>query len=54
MCMRHIPINTVEGEVAFAIRTRYESHCYVNALNGGGHFPTTAVMEVYDYEERDV
>ena len=38
MCMRRIPINTVEGEVAFAIRTRYESHCYVNALNGGA-FP---------------
>lgn len=41
------PINTADG-VAFTLRAAgYDKHCYLNALNGGGHFPTTAVMEIY-------
>lgn len=37
----------LEG-VAFAIRAGYERHAYVGSLNGGGHFPTTCVIEIYD------
>ena len=43
----NIPINTTD-ECAFTLRAAgYDKHCYLNALNGGGHFPATAVLEVY-------
>ena len=37
----------LEG-VAFAIRAGYERHAYVGSLNGGGHFQTTCVIEIYE------
>jgi hypothetical protein len=46
--MKRTPINATDDGNAFAIRTGYERHCYVGALNGGGHFPTTAVLEIFD------
>ena len=41
--------NTALEGVAFAIRAGgYERHAYVGSLNGGVHFPTTCVIEIYD------
>ena len=33
---RMIPINTVSGICAFAIRTGYERHAYLNGMTRGG------------------
>ena len=49
-----IPINvTAEGR-AFTIRTGYERHAYLNGMTrGGGFYPATGVLEVYDEEDTD-
>lgn len=44
------PINETEDGVAFAIRTGYERHAYIGSLGGGGHFPTTQVIEIYEVD----
>ena len=46
---RMIPINTVLGICAFAIRTGYERHAYLNGMTRGGRFyPATGVLEIYE------
>jgi len=51
--MRIIPINTTPGEgCAFAIRTGYERHAYLNGMTrGGGFFPATGVLEIIEDED---
>ena len=46
--MRKIkPINITSDGCAFAIRTGYERHAYLNGM-GGGFYPATGVMEIYE------
>ena len=46
-CMKQA-INTAIDGVAFAIRAGYEHHVYMGSLRGGGHFPKTCVIEIYE------
>ena len=50
--MRRIVINTTSEECAFAIRTGYERHAYLNGMTRGGRFyPATGVLYVIEDEE---
>lgn len=55
--MKKIPINVTDNECAFAIRTGYERHAYLNGMTrGGGFYPASGVLEIYEdddsYEHR--
>ena len=44
-----IPINTTAEGLAFTIRARYFANSSMaNITNGGGHFPSTGVIEIYE------
>ena len=50
--LKSIPMNTTSEGCAFAIRTGYERHAYLNGMTrGGGFYPATGVMEIYETEE---
>ena len=51
--MKKIPINTTPNEgCAFAIRTGYERHAYLNGMTrGGGFYPATGVLEVIEDDD---
>ena len=50
--MKIILINTTPEGYAFAIRTGYERHAYLNGMTrGGGFYPATGVMEVIEDED---
>lgn len=42
------PLNTASNDVAFTIRIGYERQAYIGSLDGGGHYPTTMVIEIYE------
>ena len=43
------PINTTADGLAFTIRARYFANSSMaNLTNGGGHFPSTGVLEIYE------
>ena len=43
------PINTTSDGLSFAIRARYFANSSMaNLTNGGGHFPSTGVIETYE------
>lgn len=47
--MRTIPINVTKDGCAFTIRTGYERHACLNGMTrGGGFYPATGVMEIYE------
>ena len=51
---RQIPINTTSDGCAFTIVTRYEGRAYLKSMtSGGGYYPCTGVMEIYDGEVED-
>ena len=46
-----IPINVTALGLAFTIRARYFANSSMaNLTNGGGHYPSTGVMEIYEEE----
>ena len=47
-----IPINTTTDGYAFAIRARYNGACLSDLTGGGGHYPKTEVIEVYEQEKK--
>lgn len=50
--MKVIPLNTTSEGCAFALRTGYERHAYLNGMTRGGKFyPATGVLEVYEEEQ---
>lgn len=46
-----VPFNTDNDGAAFTITSRYGAMCHSN-LQGGGHYPMTAVLEMDDSEPR--
>ena len=47
--MKKIPINVTDDGCAFALRTGYERHAYLNGMTrGGGFYPATGVLEIYE------
>ena len=42
----NFPTNTTADGTAFAVKSG-ERACFANMMNGGGHFPETAVIVVY-------
>lgn len=49
-----IPINVTAERCAFAIRTGYERHAYLNGMTrGGGFYPATGVLEIYEKSDTD-
>lgn len=50
--MKMIPINVTSEGCAFTLRAKYEAHVYFNGMTrGGGFYPATGVMEVWDDED---
>lgn len=48
-----VPLNINRDGCAFAIRTGYERHAYLNGMTrGGGFYPATGVLEIYE-DHRD-
>jgi hypothetical protein len=44
-----IPFNITPRGFAFAIRTGYERHAYLNGMTrGGGFYPATGVVELIE------
>lgn len=47
-----MPINVTDEGCAFALRTGYERHAYLNGMTrGGGFYPATGVLETYEDTE---
>lgn len=52
MSMKMIPINTTPDGCAFAITTRLPLQAgWTNLTCGGGHYPSTGVLEVYEDDD---
>lgn len=49
--MKMIPINVTSEGCAFTIRARYDGACLKSLTGGGGYYPNTGVMEVWDDED---
>ena len=48
-CMKIILTNTTPDGCAFALTTSLPDHAgLTNLVNGGGHYPSTGVMEIYE------
>ena len=47
------PINTSADGLAFAITTRTWAVCISHLTRGGGHYPSTGVLEIYEENETD-
>lgn len=44
-----IPLNVTADGCAFTIVTRYEGRAYLKSMtSGGGYYPCSGVLEVYD------
>lgn len=43
-----LPINVTEEGCAFTIRARYDGACLKSLTSGGGYYPNTGVMEIYE------
>lgn len=39
------PVNLVDGDKSFAIKANYYKSAFANFVNGGGHYPSTGVVE---------
>lgn len=51
---RIVPLNVTDEGCAFAIRTGYEGHAYLNGMTrGGGFYPASGVLEIYEDNKRD-
>ena len=45
----NLPIDTTDNGCAFALRVGYDAKCYAgNVGTGGGHYPATAVIVIYE------
>ena len=52
--MRVMPINVTNDGCVYAVKASYFKNASLTTLaNGGGHFPCSGVMEVYEEEEYD-
>ena len=51
---KRILINTTADGLAFALTTRMPLQAgLTNLTGGGGHYPATGVMEIYEEEDAD-
>ena len=52
----NLPIDTCEnGSCSFAIRGEYDKRVYAKNLGlGGGHFPATGVIVIYEVADNDI
>ena len=51
---KQIPINTTVDGCAFAITVTQPAHAgYANLTRGGGHFPTTGILEIIHEESEE-
>lgn len=49
--VRSVPINVTAGGCAFALKYSYSKNISISTVTrGGGHFPCTAILEVYESE----
>lgn len=50
--MKRIVINKTKNGCAYAIRARYSGAGITQLTQGGGHFPATGVLEIYEEADR--
>lgn len=51
--MKKIPINTSRGCIAYGIKASYFKNASLTTMTqGGGHYPCTGVLELYDCPKR--
>ena len=44
----NLPINTTADGTAFAVTTRSSAVAFENVSQGGGHYPSTGVIVIYE------
>ena len=50
----NLPTNTTADGTAFAVTTRSSSVAFENVSQGGGHYPSTGVIVIYEVADNDI
>ena len=51
----NLPINTTADGTAFAVTVSMPNNAQLcNIVNGGGHYPSTGVLTIYEVADNDI
>ena len=51
----NLPINTTYDGTAFAVTVSMPNNAQLcNIVNGGGHYPSTGVLTIYEVADNDI